>query len=136
MNYDDIINLPHPVSKRHPQMSMRERAMQFASFKALSGYEDEIEETGRLTERRMELDEDQKEQLDLQLRQIAAGTSPEAAITWFCPDEKKEGGSYVTTTGRVRKIDPVQRLLFVAETAIAIDDILSIELQTEEQSEY
>ena len=70
--YDDIINLPHHVSNRHPQMPAAQRAMQFASYKALTGYEDMIEETGRLTEARVELDEDRKEELDRTLQMLAA----------------------------------------------------------------
>ena len=124
--YDDIIDLPHPVSKRHPQMPMRERAAQFASFKALAGYEDEIEETGRLTDRRREPAEDQKEELDRRLRQLSANPDAEVAVTWFEPDAHKEGGAYRTTRGRVRRLDSFRRILVLEEISIPLQDIISI----------
>lgn len=105
--YDDIINLEHHVSKVHKQMSLENRSAQFAPFAALTGYEDEVKETARITEDRIELDEEQKiiinEKLNIIESQIA--TNPEISITYFVPDTKKEGGSYQTKTEKVKKID-------------------------------
>lgn len=105
--YDDIINLEHHVSKVHKQMSLENRSAQFAPFAALTGYEDEVKETARITEDRIELDEEQKiiinEKLNIIESQIAA--NPEISITYFVPDTKKEGGSYQTITEKLKKID-------------------------------
>ena len=130
-NYDDIIGLPHHVSEVHPQMGRIDRAAQFSPFAALTGYSDAIRETGRLTEERVELDEDMKEGLDEKLRmlkyQIEEGDYPEAAITYFQPDSQKSGGAYVTFQGRMKRIDAYKRqILFTDGTALSIDRILSI----------
>ena len=96
-DYDDIINLPHHVSTRHPQMSMYDRAAQFSPFAALTGYDDAIQETGRLTEQKIELDEETLEKLDerFQILQEHLGEQPEVRFTYFKPDERKEGGAYL-----------------------------------------
>ena len=95
--YSDIINLPHHVSVKHPQMSMTERAAQFNPFAALTGYDDAVEETARLTESQAELTESRKAALDEALREIlSAETRPQVTIRYFLPDEKKAGGRYVT----------------------------------------
>ena len=128
-NYDDIINLPHHVSAVHPHMALADRAAQFSAFAALTGYDDAVRETGRLTDRRIELDEDAKELLDEKLRMLQEQISdcPETSITYFCPDDKKEGGCYVTVTGRVRKIDGYGGKIVLADGAmICMDDILEI----------
>ena len=105
--YDDIITLEHPVSKIHPRMSVMDRAAQFSAFAALSGYEDAIDETERLTETYTELDEGEKEILNEQLLKIKENIAshPAATCTYFEPDPKKEGGVYRTYSGKVRKID-------------------------------
>ena len=105
--YKEIIDLPHPVSKKHPQMSLRDRAAQFSPFAALTGHSDAIDEAARLTDRRIELDESQIAELDGKLQIIAEriGEHPTVAVTWFRPDEKKAGGAYVEKTGAVKKID-------------------------------
>ena len=93
--YDDIIHLPHHVSKTRPQMSMLDRAAQFSPFAALTGYEDAIQETGRLTDERMELSDEDRELLDRKwhyLQEIISDR-PEITVTYFVPDEKKAGGS-------------------------------------------
>ncbi len=105
--YDDIINLEHHVSKVHKQMSLENRSAQFAPFAALTGYEDEVQETARITEDRIELDEEQKilinEKLNIIESQIA--TYPEVSVTYFVPDTKKEGGSYQTIKEKVKRIN-------------------------------
>lgn len=126
--YDDIINLPHHVSVVHPHMSLYDRAAQFAPFKALTGYEDDISETARLTFERVELDEERIAQLDAQLRVLEEhlAEAPVVTVTFFCPDERKDGGSYEVVTGAVRKVDAVRRVLVLAECEVAIEDIYSI----------
>lgn len=128
-NYDDIINMPHHVSKKHPQMSLEARSAQFAPFSALTGYEDEIKETGRLTNSRIEINEEQKTILDRKLKLILENIEkkPEIEITYFIPDLKKEGGKYVTITGKVKKIDNYKQVIvFENKTEIPILEIIEI----------
>ena len=128
--YDDIINLPHPTSKRHPRMPVRDRAAIFSPFAALSGHGAAIEETARLTERRIELDEDTRAELDrrqaILLEHI--DEQPEVTITWFQPDEKKDGGVYLTTTGRLKKLRELERILILTDgTEIPLKDVVALE---------
>lgn len=128
--YDDIIHLPHPVSARHPQMPLYDRAAQFSPFAALTGHEAAIKETARLTEERMELDESAKEMLDERLQMIRENLSrkPEVTFTYFKPDERKSGGAYLTVTGRVKKIDGYEhRILLEDGTVIEIEELAGIE---------
>lgn len=104
--YDDIISLPRPVS-RHPRMPMGDRAAQFSPFQALSGHGDAIKETARLTDRKIELTEDEKTVLDEKLR-LLLETGGTGVFTWFLPDERKDGGAYITAEGVVKKIDPLE----------------------------
>lgn len=125
--YDDIINLPHPTSVKHPRMPMIDRAAQFSPFQALVGHGAAIEETARLTDQKVELTEDKKSVLDEKLR-LLLETSGEGAFTWFQPDEKKSGGAYVTDIGRVKKIDPLAgEVVLTNGTAIPIEDIFEVE---------
>ena len=124
--YDDIIHLPHPTSPRHPRMPMIDRAAQFTPFQALTGYGEAIQETARITGEKVELTEDEKTVLDEKLR-LLTGTANEAAFTYFQPDGKKSGGVYVTVLGAIKKLDPLDGRLVLADgTAIPIDDILEI----------
>ena len=128
--YDDIIDLPHPTPRRHPRMPIRERAAIFSPFAALSGHGAAIAETARLTERRMELDEDTKAELDRRQAVLLAhiGEQPEVTVTWFQPDERKDGGAYVTTTGRLKKLRELERLLVLADgTEIPLEDVVALE---------
>ena len=128
--YDDIINLPHPTSKRHPRMPIRDRAAIFSPFAALSGHGAAIAETARLTERRMELDEDTRAELDRKQAVLLEhiDEQPEITITWFQPDEKKDGGAYLTTTGRLKKLRELERLLVLADgTEIPLEDVVALE---------
>ena len=130
--YDDIISLPHPVSKTHPPMPRAERAAQFSSFAALTGYEEIVAERARLTETRAELDRDALEALDEKLRAIAADITarPEVELRVFVPDERKDGGRYETLRGRVKKIDEqAAQLLLTNGQKIPLGDIVSIELK-------
>lgn len=128
-DYDDIINLPHPVSKRHPQMSLLNRAAQFSPFAALTGHDAAIRETARLTDSFMELDENLKEELDEKLRLLKENLSqkPKIEATYFQPDERKSGGAYVTVCGRVKKIDEYNHLiLFTDGTSFSLDYLFSL----------
>lgn len=128
--YDDIIDLPHPVSARRPQMPRETRAAQFSPFAALTGYEDAIEETARLTDERIELAEGRVADLDIKLNILADRMvdHPSIAVTYFQPDEKKQGGAYLTAAGAVKKIDDVERVIvLMSGERIAIADILEIE---------
>ena len=127
--YDDIINLPHHVSKTHPQMSMRDRAAQFSPFAALTGYEDAIDETGRLTAARRELSELEQTDLNAKLVFLAAHLKeePEVSIEYFVPDERKAGGSYQAIVGAVRRISlPEHLMIMSSEETIRINDIVGI----------
>lgn len=127
--YDDIINLPHPTSSRHPRMSMADRAAQFSPFAALVGHGAAIEETARLTDRKIELTEDEKNLLDEKLR-LLLETGGTGVFTWFLPDDRKDGGAYVTAEGMIRKIDPLAGRVILADgSVISIEDILEIETQ-------
>lgn len=127
--YDDILHLPHPTSKNHPRMPIADRAAQFSPFAALTGHKAAIEETARVTERRIELDEDAKEQLDqtLQLLLERIDEQPEITVTWFSPDKKKAGGQYHTATGKLKRIDSREgRLILTDGVQIPLEDLLEI----------
>lgn len=128
--YDDIINLPHPVSKNHPQMSMENRAAQFSPFAALVGYDAAIKETARLTDKRIELDDDDKIRISgkLQLIEDNIKTHPEVTVTFFQPDEHKDGGSYVDATGSIKKVDVNERVILMTNGKdIPIDEVIAID---------
>lgn len=129
--YGDILQEPRPVSVKHRPMSPENRAAQFAPFAALTGYESAIEETARYTEDSVELDENKKAEIDqiLQWVEEEIGDRPEATVTWFVPDDRKEGGEFRTERKRVRKLDPIKRtMLMVDGTEIPIDTIMNITL--------
>ena len=116
--YDDIINLPHPTSKRHPRMPIRDRAAIFSPFAALSGHGAAIAETARLTEQRIELDEDTKAELDRRQAVLLEymDERPELTVTWF------------TTTGRLKKLRELERILVLTDgTEIPLEDVVALE---------
>lgn len=129
--YDDILNLPHPTSKKHPRMSMAERAAQFSPFAALTGFGGVIQETGRLTDQRVELGESDREELERQLNYLNAQEGqPLVKATYFLPDGKKEGGAYVTVTGNLKRIDTVEGVLLLEnEIQIPIKELCRVELE-------
>lgn len=130
--FDDIIGLPHPVSKNHAPMPMENRAAQFLPFAALAGYDAAIQETARLTDQRIELDEDEKLLLSskLQLLQDAAKMRPEVKVTYFEPDGRKAGGAYVVAAGCVFKVDAYERHIVLASgQCIPIDEVCAIDGQ-------
>ena len=141
--YEDIINMPHHVSIEHPQMSIYDRAAQFSPFAALTGYDGAVKETARLTNERIELDETEKNILDEKLRilQERAVMNPvksdgandnfagqhEIEFTFFRPDDIKEGGTYVSFHGNVRKIDKYEKTVIMQDgTRIPIEEIVDI----------
>ena len=128
--YDDIIHLPHHVSRIHPQMSMEDRAAQFSPFAALTGYDAAIAETARLTDQRVELDEYERQALNEKLQFISEHLKdhPKISITYFIPDHCKEGGEYVTVTGNIKKLDDYEhRIVLMDGTGILIEDVIRIE---------
>ena len=128
-NYEDIINLPHHTSKKYPRMSLEARSAQFAPFAALTGYDDVIKETARLTNERREIDESLKIILDekLQIIEEKISSKPLITFTYFVPDFKKEGGSYKTVTGNVRKIDEYRNLVALEDRMeIPIPEIIEL----------
>lgn len=127
--YDDIINLPHHVSDKHPRMPLIDRAAQFSSFAALTGHDDAIEETARLTDKKIELDENTKEILDMRLMMIREhiAEKPKVTFTYFEPDDKKSGGAYVDVTGIVKKINDLEHKIILYDgIEILIDNIIDI----------
>lgn len=128
--YDDILRLPHHVSASRKPMAMTARAAQFAPFAALSGYDAEVQEAGRLTDRPIEPDEYEKEALNARLRLLARHFREEwvVSLVFFQPDERKAGGAYVTRTGTVKKISEVERILILTDgTVIPLDDLIALE---------
>lgn len=129
-SYEDIINLPHHISSKRPQMSMQDRAAQFSPFAALTGYEDAIKETGRLTDVRIELGDEERELLDRKQRylQECITERPEITLTYFVPDEKKAGGAYISVSGQLKRVDEYARQLVLTNgKKIPLDDIVDIQ---------
>lgn len=127
--YDEIIDLPHHVSKTRPQMPMSDRAAQFSPFAALTGYDSAIKETGRLTDEKIELGEESLTALNARYQMLmdVLAEGPEVRITYFKPDERKAGGAYVTITGAIRMIDDFEQIIMQDGTRIPMDDVLSLE---------
>ena len=127
-DYSDIIDLPHHVSQVHPRMSLLNRAAQFAPFAALTGYGAAIDEAARLTQRRIELSEGEKEALNGKLAALAQHLPAEATVTYFVPDPRKEGGRYVAETFVVRQIIPSEGAMHLAGgRTIDLDCVLDVE---------
>ena len=129
-DYDDIINLPHHVSSTRPQMSMIDRAAQFSPFAALTGYDAAIKETGRLTDEKIELDDEALNNLNMKFQILfeKLDEQPDIAITYFKPDETKSGGAYLTTTDKLKKVDEYERIITTANgTKIPMDDVINLE---------
>ena len=130
-SYDNIIGLEYKGPSRHPRMSMHDRAAQFAPFAALTGYDEVITETGRITGSKAELDERQMEELNKSMAVIRERLRehPEIIVTFFQKDSRKAGGAYYRTQGHVRNIDDGYRMLVLAEgPSIPMDDLFSITL--------
>lgn len=134
--YDDMLYLSRHQSSVHPPMSLLNRAAQFSPFAALTGYGDAVKETARLTQERISLDESRQAQLDRKLSLLIEhmAAHPFVSVTYFVPDPRKEGGSYVTAAGKVKKISLTERTLFflpeegdsLSSRPISLDDIIAI----------
>lgn len=132
--YDAILDLPHKQSRKRPHMSLAERAAQFAPFAALTGYDDAIAETGRLTDAKVELSEESLEALDQKFQLLTAQLDqsleerPEVVFTYFLPDNKKSGGAYVKKRGVIKKLDDCARVITLRDgTQIQVGDVVAIE---------
>lgn len=123
--YDDIIGLPHPNSERHPRMPMASRAAQFSPFAALTGYDDAVKETARLTDGKIELTEEEQAVLDGKLQLLEPGMA--ASLTYFQPDGRKQGGAYVTASGVVKRVDAAAREVVLTDgKRIPVDGVLEV----------
>ena len=131
MKYEKIINLPRPES-RHPKMSAIDRAAQFSAFAALVGLDEHMDETARLVDTKIELSEDGSEILNRKIQILAQKLNedfPKIKVSYFVPDNHKDGGSYVTKIGLVKRIDEVfRKILFTDGTKISISNILDFEI--------
>lgn len=128
--YDDMLHGRRPVSQKHPPMSRADRAAQFSPFAALTGYDAAVRETARVTERRIELDEGVKAELNARLNCILEHLPehPQVSITYFVPDEKKSGGAYRTVTGAVRKLDSFAKTLTLVDgTVVPMEEMVHVE---------
>lgn len=125
--YNDIIHLPHHVSDKRPRMSLHDRAAQFAPFAALTGHEEAIVETARLTDGKLELAEDRREELDRSLRQLRPPVP--VTVTYYLPDRHKQGGAYVTVTKTLKTIDRLRGVLVMADRSeVPIDDLWDLSI--------
>ena len=128
--YEDIVDLPHHVSRKHPQPTMADRAARFAPFAAITGYEEMVLEEARVTDDRIEMDESSKAALNEKLNMILEfiDEQPEVSITYFEPDKKKSGGAYVNITGIVKRIDEYEHFVIMTDgKKIRIEDIFALE---------
>lgn len=129
-NYDDIINLSRPLSDR-PKMSRYDRAAQFSPFAALTGYEDAVDETARLTDCKLEPDDDRISDINEKLRYIYENiySLPEIELIYFVQDMKKNGGKYISISGKVRLVEEYENtLIFKDGRKIPISDIYEIKI--------
>lgn len=129
--YDDIIHLPHHQSTERAHMSLHDRAAQFAPFAALSGHEEAIEETARLTDERITLDETAIEKINEKLYEISQHLSEKwnVSITYFRPDVRKKGGAYLTDVGTIKKIDKIEgQVIMDSGMIIKMEQIVGIEV--------
>lgn len=129
-DYDDIINLPRHVSKTHPHMSLADRAAQFSPFAALTGYEEAIKEAGRIVDEKIELSEEEKEEINRQLNYLNEHKKDniQITITYFLKDMKKNGGSYRQITSNLKRLDEIEKTILLADnTTLRIDDIRKIQ---------
>ena len=128
--YDDIIDLPHHVSDTRPRMSRLDRAAQFSPFAALTGYGAAIKETARLTDERVELGEYELMELNAGIHMLmeCIEEHPQVEITYFKPDERKDGGAYLTVKSRAKKLNEYERFILLEDgIQIPLNDIYKIE---------
>ena len=130
--YEDMLYLEPPVSKIHRKMSISERAAQFMPFAALTGYEDLIRESSRITQRRIELSETEIEELknNLEILREHEKEKPMIKVMYFLQDLKKNGGSYQTVEKQLHRIDDIEKkIIFKDRITIQFADILTIEFE-------
>lgn len=126
--YADIMNLSRPISPKHPPMTIMERAAQFSPFSALTGYGDAVDETIRLTDEQLELDEEAKAMLNLKLQFLLENPQTEAVFTYFQKDRKKSGGAYVNALGFVKDLDELKHELLLTDgTRIPVENVYAVE---------
>ena len=128
--YDDIIHLPRHMSTTRETMPIRDRAAQFSPFAALTGHDAAIKETARLTEERIELDTYIKDGLNKKLQVLIKyiGQSPKITVTYFQSDKMKDGGTYITLTGKVKKINEYKKIIILEDnTKISMNEIVDIQ---------
>ncbi len=127
-NYEDMLEIERPVSSRRSHLSSADRAAQFSAFAALTGFDDAVRETARLTDTRVILDENEKALLNEKLM-LLQKTQSLVILTYFKPDESKAGGSYVTISDQVKKIDlQAQSIQLEGGTAILIEDVIGLDI--------
>lgn len=128
-DYSDIINLPHPEPQKHKRATRLERAAQFGAFRALTGHEEAVLETARLTDRMIFLDEYEQNRLFDRLSLIMENIekNPKVIITYFEPDEKKSGGKYIGLECNIKKIDEYEKVIITDKKNIRLDRILEIQ---------
>ena len=137
-NYEDIINLPHHVSKSRRPMSPHQRAAQFAPFAALTGFEEAIEETGRFTDQKISLTDEEILEINYRLNYIKSHINEgvEITIEYFVADERKSGGKYLRTTDRIKKLnEPQKSLVLGSGKIICFEDILTLDINTNKETE-
>ncbi len=128
-DYDNIIKLPHPTSKKHPRMSPHDRAAQFSAFAALNGHSDAIDETARYVEAKQELSEEDIAKLNrtLELLKKSIASKPEITVTYFVADGLKDGGIYTTEKTALKRIDDFSAEIILQDgKTISVSDILRI----------
>ncbi len=125
--YDFMLDMPHKQSLKRKHMSPTDRAAQFGAFRALTGYEDAVKETGRLTDTRIQLDESRKSEIDRVLRYLKDNSPQDVSVTYFVPDTKKQGGSYITKHATVVAVYPIKRnVVFRDGSVVPIDEITEL----------
>ena len=130
-NYEDILYLPHHISKKRKPMSLEKRSAQFAPFSALTGYEEELEEVSRLTTKKIELTEEAKELINQKLQWLLIHKEKLCKIIYFEKDKKKRGGSYLTISDTIKKIDSINHVIETTSAKqIPIENIVKIEFLT------
>ncbi len=138
--YDDLMHLSRVRFEQFPPMSAHDRAAQFSPFAALTGYDDAVSETARLTDRRQELTQDQTDTLNLRLQRLSdilTDCLAHVCVTYFVADKRKAGGSYAVKTGTVRIIDTYENcLVFTDKQRVPIADLLELEIEDEQNGLY
>ena len=129
-NYEDIINLNHYNPKFHPRMSIYNRSAQFAPFAALTGYDEAVAEVSRLTDDKIELNDDLRNFIDMKLHIIEEHIKEKSIvkILYFEKDKRKQGGKYIEYSGIVKRIDLINKfIIFEDKFKIGLEVILNID---------